>query len=348
MRPYEKLTHLGRQRRRRSIAQSVLRAYGLGNARLKFIRYSGNTVYRVYSQMSSAQVDSALFYEDQFALRIHQPGYQSDDAITSELTWLAALRAEHLPVMEPVRTQQGKLSVEVEVPGVPGKSRCSLLRWMKGRMLSPQHIRPRHLKALGRLMAQLHLQASRWQFPPGFSRPRYDWDGLYGSCPLLSVPPNVVREHIPRVYFKSFEVVTGQLRQVMAELGDGPDAFGIIHADLSVGTNIFFSGGQASAIDFDDCALGYWMFDLGVALSEWREARNWLQVRDAVLAGYSEIRSLPEAQLKYLDLFIAAWHAFEVYWASGCAHLFPDDQQGYIQWAERAAKQMVNTLDHCQ
>jgi Ser/Thr protein kinase RdoA (MazF antagonist) len=345
--PYEELARLGRLRRLRKLAQAALDAYGLAGARLTFIRYSGNGVYRVDDpKPASSKGRTSPYVENRYALRLHQPDYQVDQAIRSELEWLAALsRDTALAIPEPVRTLAGDLSVEVQIPGVP-RRRCSLLRWMKGRMLS-QSVRARHFKAVGRLMAGLHQHAARWQPSAGFTRPRYDWEGLFGDNDFVKAPAAEIRSQLPKPYYEPFMTVTNQVRQVMDELGQEEDAFGLIHADLSVGYNLLFSGGEASAIDFDDCAFGYWMFDLGVALSDWRQSESFPRYRDALLDGYAEISTLPEEQLAHLDLFIATWHAFEMAWAMAGVIRFPSHRQGYDRWVERAAKDLIRCLAYC-
>jgi Ser/Thr protein kinase RdoA (MazF antagonist) len=347
VKPYQELTRRGRLRRLGQLARAALEAYGLAGARLKLLQASGNVTFRVDAAGSPpVQVDRDLYVEHRYALRMHEPGYQSDAAIASELAWLAALRRDaDLPVPEPVPALSGELLVEVGIPGVPEPRRCSLLRWVRGRMLTPQHVSPQHLRAVGRLMARMHRHAAHWQPPAGFSRPRYDWEGLYGDNPLVKVPASVVWPLLPRAHIEPFTMVTGQLRQVMEDLGQGPDAFGLIQADLAVGANVLFQGGQARAIDFDDCAFGYWMFDLGVALSEWWGSEAFPWVREALLEGYVEFRSLPDEQLQHLELFIAAWHAFEMYWATAGGYRFPSARQAYAKWAERAAQDLRKYFD---
>ena len=48
MKPYDKLTYLGRVRRMRQLARVALDTYGLPSARFKLLRQAGNTLYRVY------------------------------------------------------------------------------------------------------------------------------------------------------------------------------------------------------------------------------------------------------------------------------------------------------------
>ena len=47
MKDYRELTRLGQLRRTRQLAEAALAAYGLSAARLKFVQYSANIIYRV-------------------------------------------------------------------------------------------------------------------------------------------------------------------------------------------------------------------------------------------------------------------------------------------------------------
>jgi hypothetical protein len=40
---------------------------------------------------------------------------------------------------------------------------------------------PRRFRVAGWLIAGLREHAALWQPPPGFTRPRYGWDGLFGD-----------------------------------------------------------------------------------------------------------------------------------------------------------------------
>jgi len=339
MKPFEELTHRGKLMRLRQVARAALDAYGLADAQFKFITNTGNSIFRVYAQ-SPAPVRAAhdLFLDNQYVLRIHQPGYMTAEEITSELEWLSALRCDAgVPVPEPVPTVNGELLVKVTAPGVPGMRNCSLLRWMKGRMLT-KDIFPRHFRAVGRLMAQLHEHAVQWHPPQGFTRRHWDWDGLFGDTAGFGVPARVLWAEIPEPDFEPLETVARHVWQVMDELGKGKDVYGLIHSDLAVQDNMLFRGGEARAIDFDDCGYSYWMYDIAVTLSDWQEDKAWPTIRDALVGGYREIRSLPEEQLAYLDIFMAARHGTIMMWATGSAHLFPKYCEGAYRWREGAAR----------
>lgn len=325
MKPYEELTRLGRMRRLRPAAAAALEAYGLGEARFRAVRQAGNTLFRIVApRPSPTETDSDMYEKGRYLLRIHQPGYQPTGAIQLELAWLAAMcRDAGLPVPEPVATLDGSLMTQVSAPGIPEVRSCSLLRWLKGQVIS-RGIRPYHYRAQGRLMARLHDYAAHWHPPTGLTKRRYDWDGLFRDDSGCGLPASEAWPLLPRRLVEPFEAVARRVRQVMNEWGTGPDVYGLIHADLGVDANVLFWRGEARAIDFDDSGFGYWIYDLAVALEHCWEDADYHRFRDALLGGYAEIRSLPEEQLGYLDLFTAAFCVYWSLWATGVTHLNPE------------------------
>lgn len=337
--PYEELTRVGRLRRMRQVARTALAAYGLGDARLSFVRQAGNTMYRVTDpEPDASRVDPDLFTTGQYLLRIHQPGYQAPEAIELELAWLEAMRREAgLPVHEPVRTRDGRLLVEVSVPGVPGPRTCSLLRWLKGRMVT-RGAGPHHYRAQGRLMGRMHNHAAGWQPPPGLTKRQWDWNGFFHEVEGADLTAPEIWPLLPAAYVEPYQAVTQQVRQVMDEWGTGGDVYGLIHADLGLDANLLFWHGEARAIDFDDSGYGYWIYDLAIALEHCRDdGATFGRCRDALFAGYAEVRSLPDWQAQQLGLFLAAWDVYLSLWAAAGAHLYPHHREWALERLERAA-----------
>jgi len=82
-----------------------------------------------------------------------------------EMTWLAALSHEAgLPVPQPVPTLRGELLTLITTPGVPEGRLLSLMRWIDVRRRSTG-FRPRHFRAWGRIVGQLHAFAEGWSPP---------------------------------------------------------------------------------------------------------------------------------------------------------------------------------------
>jgi len=334
MKAYEELTHRGKMRRIRRIAREALDAYGFTGARLRLIVDAGNITYRVKAEgQPVVETENDLYEDNCHLLRLHWPGYQNDGAVDSELEWLSALSDAGLPVPQPVPTIEGEFSVEVSVEGVPGARRCSLLRWVRGRMVA-KLVRPWHMKAIGGLMARLHDHASSWRPSDGFVRRHYDRNGLWGDDTGTGYTADEVWPRIPRRYFEAFREVTMRAERVMDDWGNGPDVYGLIHADLGTKANVLFHGGEARAIDFDDGGFGYWVYDLAMPLADWEGEDVWPAFRDALLEGYTEMRSIPEEQLDQLELFLAAIRAMEVFWGTAGAMYRPDS----TYWPDRRAE----------
>jgi Ser/Thr protein kinase RdoA (MazF antagonist) len=338
MKPYEDLTYRGRLRRMRRLAGVALEAYGLADAQYSFVLQAGNTLYRVYDPRPvPALTANGLFEEGQYLLRIHYPPYQTAEAIELELAWLAAMRRDAgLPVPEPVPTLDGQLLTRVSVPGVPGERNCSLLRWLKGRLLT-RGIGARHYRAQGRLMAQLHNHAAGWQPPAGLAKRHWDWAAFFEDIEGTHLTAAEIWPLIPRPYVEPFRAVTREAGRVMDAWGKGRDVYGLIHADLGLDANLLFWGGEARAIDFDDSGFGYWIYDLAIALEHCREDADYPHYRQALLEGYAGHRPLPQAQLDRLDLFLAVWDVYLSLWAAAGAHLFPHYREEALGRLERAA-----------
>ena len=182
MKNFTDLTPRGQVRRLRVLAKNALRVYNLDNAEYHRLQHGENTTFRVDAPDYYPEkfTQGNLYHPGRFLLRVHRAGYQNETSIASELMWLAALRRERLPVPEPIPNQSGKLYTIASAPGVPGPRVCSLLRWINGRFYesNPQ---PRHIAAVGRLMARLHTQSETWQPPAAFQRRSWDSEGLFGD-----------------------------------------------------------------------------------------------------------------------------------------------------------------------
>ncbi len=317
MQPFAQLTARGQQRRLRQLALLALDRYDLADPALHFVHHGENTVFR----LDTAQrllAPASPFVPGRYLLRLHGATYNTPPEIASELLWLQALRDDlNLAVPEPLLSRAGPFAIQVAAPGVPEPRTCSILRWMHGARQA-QHPQPHHVKKLGRLTALLHAHASQWQPPASFTRRRWDWDGMFGDNAHFGRDTPAVWNQVPAQYRTSFEAVADHLQQAMHDLGETPATFGLIHADLHL-WNVLYAAGEARAIDFDDCGWGYWIYDLAVILSRWRNTDLWETMRDTLLRGYAEIRPFPSDQLAYLDTFIAARAVSVTLWVVGKA-----------------------------
>ena len=107
---------------------------------------------------------------------------------------------------------------------------------------------------------------------------------------------------------------------------------------------MLFSGGEARAIDFDDCGFGYWVYDFAVSLCECLEHENWRDLRDALLDGYAQIRPVPEKQLAHVDTFMAAQNVSIALWATDLAQVNTSFRENLDRWLEGIADHVVRFL----
>jgi Ser/Thr protein kinase RdoA (MazF antagonist) len=64
-------------------------------------------------------------------------------------------------------------------------------------------------------------------------------------------------------------------------------------------------------------------------------------MRDAFLEGYAQVRALPEAQLKHLDLFMATQYATMVLWASMFIQRDAARRAEHEAWRERDGRNLL-------
>lgn len=80
-------------------------------------------------------------------------------------------------------------------------------------------------------------------------------------------------------------------------LPTSPDRYGLIHADLHYGNFFCTEDSQITAFDFDDAAYHWFAYDLAVAFNALPYSLAQGQrdhVARAILAGYRQVRSLPQ------------------------------------------------------
>ena len=281
----------------------ALADYALDDPRLTFIAHGENTTFRV---------DSA---DGRFLLRVHRPnrhgpGVDSQVAVGSELTWLAAVQADtELSVPTPLRTRDGEWTTVAD--GLV----CSVLGWQTGRMQA-NHPRPVHFRRLGSVLARLHDHASAWTPPSGFVRMRWDWETFFGNTMEYGgISAADCWDLLPTPVRLQFDEIARRMRLIMT---DGPD--GLIHADLYL-ENALFESDALRIIDFDDCGFGYWLYDLAVPLWDNRYRDNYPVLRAALLDGYAAHRELPD--LTHLDAFIATRDVAFGLWYAGMSQVNP-------------------------
>lgn len=292
-------------------ARAALTRYGMPDgSRLRPIRTTNNTVFAVVAGPDGASL--------QYALRVHRRGYRTAGEIRSELELLQLLRARiperEVSLPHPVPSTDGELMVEV---GTADAARyCDLLTWVDGSVRRPgRGFGPQAAYRLGRALGWIH-GASRG-LPPGFDRPIWDADAMFG--PDTDEPAEPLTGLISSTDWLLYCDVADRTRAVFEQLADADGAWGVVHFDfilLNCHLRSTRSGWQVGVIDFDDCGWGYLPYDLAPLLGNLSEFPGYAARRRAVLAGYRSVRPLPAAWEPHLRLLMAARHVQTARWAA--------------------------------
>lgn len=333
--PFESLTRSGQIRRMRQLAETALASYDLGTVQLTPLMHFFNTTFRIDTYPISPDVQQ-VHPAERYVIRIHRPGTQDASTIQSELLWLLALRRDMgLVVPEPVPTRAGTLVTLAATAGVPEPRQCVIFRWVDGRFLRAS-LGVQELERVGAFLAQLHQHAGRFVVPEGFSRTRWDYEGLRSGA--LGTDLEQSWAHLSQEERGILDAVGEKVQQTMHMLGEGREVFGLIHADFYE-RNYLFSHREVHAIDFDGCGWGYYLFDIGVAFSTLLARPDYPALRQAFLQGYRSVRPLSTSHEALLDTFIAARLMCHVLWLA--AHV---DEPSYGTRALQRIKYEIGEL----
>ena len=320
MTPIEQLTYRGQVRRIRPIAVQALTAQKIQPIDLRLIFHGENTTFRAWSASG-----------DQYLVRVHRPGYQNASTIRSELELLAALRAQtDLIVPHDVGGVQ-----TFGAPGVAPRN-VVVFHWRHGRM--SRNFGPTAMRRLGRVAATLHEFAGTFDTSEQFDRKFLSVDSLVSETmgASLDLWPDATRPLI--------EEVVERVEESASKLGQSPDVWGIIHADLHHGNRLIVSstdGPRLALIDFDDAGFGYYLMDIAVMLG-W--PRNRLQdqydgILRAFLRGYRSLRPLDDDHVQLLPHFFALRAISIALWV-----LFRSRDNPYFK--QRAVGEVDRTIDY--
>ncbi|MBZ9709785.1 phosphotransferase [Mesorhizobium sp. ESP7-2] len=285
------------------LASRALEHWGVRHGQPELLKYRENAVFRVHLPGGRPAV-----------MRVHRLGYHTDAALRGELQWMSFLQAAGVATPSPIATQAGDPFVLVSTAALAQPRQVDCLSWLEGRAVGargvPLGYAPEQLKqvfmAIGRSVAHMHTVTAAWAPPAGFARHAWDFDGFFGAAPnwgRFETSPFLDGARRDLV-FQAREKAVKALSQYERSARN----FGIIHADL-VRENVLIHDGAVRIIDFDDCGLGWHMYDLAVALYQNRDEPLYPLIEASLLEGYRQQRELTAGDIAALPLF-AALRAF--------------------------------------
>lgn len=281
------------------LAYEALKQWDISPESIELIKYRENAVFKVLTQDGN-----------QFALRLHRPGYHDDAELRSELQWISALENSGVDVPSVIPAANGQLLINAEVSSVPQARQADLFAWVNGDQLGSLEdglegdkaiVRENFLK-IGEIAANLHNQACRWEMPDDFKRHSWDIEGLVGDHPFWGPfwELNSLTSEQQTLLIHARE----QAKKDLLAFGKTAQNYSMIHADF-VPENLLVEGDVVRLIDFDDAGFGWHMFEIATALYFIQHDPNFETAQNALVEGYRRYRTLPDEDLSQLNLFLA-------------------------------------------
>jgi Ser/Thr protein kinase RdoA (MazF antagonist) len=284
------------------LVRAALPRWGIdAAAHIRMINHSENITYRVdHPQTGWRSI-----------LRLHRPGYHTDEAILSELAWQDALRREAgVETAQALAARDDSLLQVLSSAELAEPRRAVMFSFLDGAEPAGDDLLPA-MEQLGEVTARLHRHARAWPRPAGFTRHAWDYETMLGARPIWGRWQDGIG--IAGEALQQLGRLDRALRRQLQEFGSGPDRYGLIHADLRL-ANLLVDEGRVKVIDFDDCGGGWYLADYGAALSFIEDRPDVPDLTDAWLRGYRRVAPLGAAEERELPTFLLLRRLLLVAW----------------------------------
>lgn len=278
--------------RLQQLANESLKLWSLEDgARASLINVSENTTYLVEQPSGNKAV-----------LRVHRDGYHSGNAISCELAWMRALCAEGIVYAPlPIAGRDGAEIQTGTVTGLAQPRQMVLFEYMEGVEPDESWDLRELFRQLGEICARTHLHSISWTRGKSFERlvwdehhifsPHYIW-GDWREAPGVRTPERKILEHQERL-----------LRRRLTAYGKRKEVFGLIHADMRLG-NLLIYNNCPKLIDFDDCGLGWYLYDFAASISFIEDHPDIPDLLVCWLEGYENVRKLKRTDKEEIESFV--------------------------------------------
>lgn len=262
-------------------------AWGLSN--IVFVRKMENIVYVCDSDLGKVY------------LRLTTPLRRNRAEIQAEINWIEHLSKAGLRVPTLIPDKSGNKIVSFQ--GGEQHYEAVVFSALEGEHPSKEITRhPKFLKTLGSLIAQMHL-ASQYYEETHQGVKREEWFEERGLRHALAAAKQSKESSLRNQLEKSITW--------MKSLHQGPESYGLVHADLGAFNLLIEKDDSIGVIDFDDSCYHWFIFDLAIVvfsmankfdhITPQPEETRWL---NDLIEGYRTIRPLRQEEIDLIPYFI--------------------------------------------
>lgn len=301
---FENASYLTQVKRMHLIAQEALENYPIKVKKIELKRYAANATYKVTD-----------FHNKNYQLRIHPKEWHTKAEILEELHWLKHLRkTTDIVSPRPIPAKSGQYVIKCG-HSLQSIRLCELFEWLPGRKRW-HSINKQYAQDLGELVGKLHKNGQSMRI-----KHRHFWnaDSLVGTNKARYY--NV--EKLSYVNKNQQTIITKARREVYSELNHYEKIYknksGLIHGDVQP-NNILYLHHNIEIIDFDDCGIGLYIYELATALHAFYQLTNrnknksYKELEKALFDGYSKVMPLAEEDIQLVPYCILAVKLMTIGW----------------------------------
>jgi Ser/Thr protein kinase RdoA (MazF antagonist) len=234
-----------------------------------------------------------------YVLRVSHCHWRSKSDIDFELELLDFLHQRQLPVSHPLRTQDDRLSIELNAP--EGKRYATLFTYAPGQVALGD-LNLAQSQKLGKTVAKIH-QAGL-DFHTDCYRQALTLEHLLDDS-LGAISPFLQHRSNDLVFLQD---VVNCLKQQLQDFAQEPPFWGICWGDPHSGNAHFTNNNEITLFDFDQCGYGWRAFELGKFLQVGMRTGIGHNIREAFLSGYQEVQAITSRELDSLQAFTQSAH----------------------------------------
>jgi len=257
--------------------QLLDRLTALANASLSLWSLPSGATARLIniSENATFLIEAADGYRS--ILRVHRQDYHTRNAIGCELAWMQDLGANG-GVITPatIAGRDGEEIQENRIDGLPGSRYLVMFEFVEGVEPDENEDLVAPFEELGEIAARTHVHSS----------------GDWRDAPAMTSDARAVMQRLEDT-----------VRRRLTAFGDSVERYGLIHADMRL-ANLLIHEGSTRLIDFDDCGLGWFLYDFAAGISFMEDHPQVPALKDAWVKGYRKVRPISPEEENEMDTFI--------------------------------------------